>query len=234
MSKLCLSRKRIVLVSETVRKTSRSKRQTLAISLFIIAACLGLGIYAFLGGSGNVLTAQAGKACTGTLERAAKLADLAKGDMAAFMPAERVIDFKELAFKDGTGADKTLADWQGKAIFVNLWATWCGPCRHEMPSINAMSKTFSDEGFDVVALSLDQGSQGKPKAFLQEINADSLNFYQDNTNKVFLELREEDMLTGLPGSYLLDKDGCMLGALLGPAEWMSPDAQNLIKATKEL
>lgn len=216
-------------------KPSRGRRQTIAISLFIIAVCLGLGVYALMGGGGNNLVADAvdGPRCDTAPQRAVQLADLATGDMSEFQPTTLPQDFSSIAFKTGDGEDKTLGDWQGKAVYLNLWATWCGPCRHEMPGINELAKT-ADDKFEVVTLSLDQGESEKPQAFLDEIGADALPLYHDNTNGVFLDLRERGLLQGLPASYVLDSSGCLLGALLGPAEWNTPDALALMEKAREL
>ncbi|MEM1364162.1 MAG: TlpA disulfide reductase family protein [Pseudomonadota bacterium] len=217
--------------------SSRSRRQTIAISLFIIAACIAIGLYAVGRDAGNtgpdIAMVDAPK-CDAAPDLGAQLASLAVGTVSEFQASTLPQDFSSIGFKDGSGADRTIGDFAGKTLFVNLWATWCGPCRAEMPSINAMSEELEGEGFEVIALSLDQGEASVPQAFLDEIGTDALELYQDNTNAVFLDLRERNLLTGLPASYVIGPDGCLLGSVLGPAEWDEDAAIDLLKGAQAL
>ncbi|MEO0635505.1 MAG: TlpA disulfide reductase family protein [Pseudomonadota bacterium] len=217
--------------------SSRSRKQTIGISLFIIATCIVIGLYAVGRDAGNsemeVAVVDSPK-CDAAPDRGRQLAGLAVETVSEFQAAGIPEDFSSIAFKDGTGTDRTLADFQGKTVFVNLWATWCGPCRAEMPGINAMSEELEGEAFEVVALSLDQGESAVPQAFLDEIGTDALELYHDNTNAVFLDLRERNLLTGLPASYIIGPDGCLLGSVLGPAEWDEEAAINLLTRARDL
>ncbi|MEO0498246.1 MAG: TlpA disulfide reductase family protein [Pseudomonadota bacterium] len=217
--------------------SSRSRRQTIAISLFIIVVCIAIGLYAVgrdAGNSGDEIAMVDAPKCEAATDQGAQLASLAVGTVSEYQAATLPQNFSSIAFKDGTGADRTIGDFEGKTLFVNLWATWCGPCRAEMPGINAMSEALEGDRFEVIALSLDQGEPSVPQAFLDEIGTDALELYQDNTNAVFLDLRERGLLSGLPASYVIGPDGCLLGSVLGPAEWNDEAAIELLEAARDL
>jgi thiol-disulfide isomerase/thioredoxin len=115
-------------------------------------------------------------------------------------------------------------------LLVNLWATWCAPCRHEMPALDELQREMGGEDFEVVAVNVETGDDAKPKAFLDEIGVDSLAFYRDNTVGLFNELKRRNLALGLPVTLLIDEEGCLLAHMNGPAEWASEDAKALIRA----
>ena len=135
-----------------------------------------------------------------------------------------------LSFKDQADKDLTLADFSGKTVLLNLWATWCVPCREEMPALNALQKAEGSDAFQVLAINIDTGPIDKPKAFLEETGVDALGLYRDASMGVFNTLKKEGLAFGLPATLLIDGKGCLLGAMNGPAAWDSPDAKALIKA----
>lgn len=173
-------------------------------------------------------------ACRDAPARAATLDPLAKGEVAAFLPADGGVDLTGLAFFDGDGAPISLADFRGRTVLVNLWATWCVPCRTEMPALDRLQRAAGDAGFEVVAVNIDQGDRGRPDAFLEEEAIDSLRRFYDPATATFRSLRAEGLAFGLPTTLLLDREGCLLGALHGPAEWDSADARMLIQSAKAL
>jgi thiol-disulfide isomerase/thioredoxin len=116
----------------------------------------------------------------------------------------------------------------GKVLLVNLWATWCAPCREEMPALDELQKDMGSERFEVVAISVDRGDIEKPKGFLDEIGIEALNFYRDNSMGVFNDLKRKGIGLGLPVTVLVDEDGCAIAQMNGPAEWASDDAKALI------
>lgn len=151
---------------------------------------------------------------------------LAIGEMITFVfrkPPEAIPEFK---FEDGTGTVKTLADWKGKVVLLNLWATWCAPCRKEMPALDRLQKELGSNKFEVVALSLDRAGAGPSKKFLDDIKVTNLKLYVESTSKSFAALRT----TGLPTTILINADGLEVGRLTGPAEWDSPDAKRLVQS----
>ncbi|WP_373870123.1 thiol:disulfide interchange protein TlpA [Azorhizobium oxalatiphilum] len=171
--------------------------------------------------------------CTGAVTTAKGLAPLAKGELAAFSLATTPRRLPELAFTDADGKPVTLADLKGKTLLVNLWATWCVPCRKEMPALDQLEKVAGGKDFQVVAINLDTRDPKKPHAFLKEIGVSALAFYADPETKSFQALRSVGRGFGLPTTLLVDAKGCELGFLAGPAEWASEDALALIrKATQ--
>jgi thiol-disulfide isomerase/thioredoxin len=151
------------------------------------------------------------------------VAALAKGDVAA-MGAAKPRSLAGLAFDDANGEPKTLAAFSGKTILLNLWATWCAPCRAEMPALDALQKAKGNAAFEVVALNLDRGTDTKPQDFYAEIGISTLALYRDGTLASFNQLKGEGLVLGLPVTMLIDGEGCLVAAMNGPAHWDSPDA----------
>ena len=152
--------------------------------------------------------------------------DFAVGPMAAFLVKAERPSVPDLAFKDSSGSEIKLSKWQGRVVLLNLWATWCAPCRKEMPALNAVQKQLGSKDFEVVALSVDRKGLAASSAFLKETGADSLGLYADETAKSLDDLQA----LGLPVTLLIDRKGREIGRLLGPAEWNSAEAVALIKA----
>ena len=210
------------------------------ILMLIAAVVLGSGLYAILGGSGNtsgeVASTQNGEltreqSCALSVDRGKKLAEIATGDVAAYRGVEDPLDMiATISFKDGDGNPKTLADWQGRMVLLNLWATWCPPCREEMPWLEELEVTKGGEDFQVVPVSIDQGSKDKPLDFLNSINIKAMPFMHDETMNAFHNLRKKGVALGMPTTLLVDTNGCALGVLNGPAHWASDDAKALIDA----
>ncbi len=128
-------------------------------------------------------------------------------------------------FQDQLGNTKSLSDWKGKLVLLNLWATWCGPCREEMPSLDNLKKFFAKEPFDVVAISMDRSGLSKPRKFYDEERLKHLDLYIDQTTKLMFKLKA----VGLPATILIDKEGREIGRLAGPAQWDSDLAIDMIK-----
>ncbi len=169
-------------------------------------------------------------ACAPAVSAAARLKSLAKGEIAALSLATEPRRLPPLSFTDASGAPMTLGDFKGRLLLVNLWATWCVPCRKEMPALDKLEQTLGGDRFQVVAINLDTRDVEKPKAFLNEIGVKSLAFYADPGTKTFSALRAAGRGFGLPTTLLVDGQGCEIGFLAGPAEWASEDAEALIKA----
>ncbi|MEM7567950.1 MAG: TlpA disulfide reductase family protein [Pseudomonadota bacterium] len=190
----------------------------------LLAAALGFAFY-LIGPTGD----NAARACP--LSQSAETLDpLATGEVAAFIVHETPVAPPEIAFTDGAGEPKTLADWAGQTVLLNVWATWCAPCRYEMPALDALQAELGGEAFEVVAVSIDAGGDEKPRDFLDEVAAENLAFYHDPTTDVFSGLRAAGRGIGLPVTLLIDAHGCEVGYLAGPAEWSSDDALALVRA----
>jgi thiol-disulfide isomerase/thioredoxin len=169
-------------------------------------------------------------ACAAKADRAKTLAASATGEVAAMLPADPPQSLKALAFNAPDGKPMTLADRQGKTVLLNLWATWCFPCREEMPALNVLQKEMGSEKFEVIAVNVDTGDDTKPKKFLAETGIDTLGYYRDNTLALFNDLKKRGLALGLPVTLLVDPEGCLLAHMNGPADWASADAKRLIEA----
>jgi thiol-disulfide isomerase/thioredoxin len=151
---------------------------------------------------------------------------LSQGQMAAFVFRKEPEGLPQLKFQDAEGRERTLADWRGKVVLLNLWATWCLPCRKEMPSLDRLQKDLGSDKFEVVALSVDRKGLEASRKFLDDIKVERLALYVDPTARANTELRA----VGLPVTLLIDAQGRELGRLLGPAEWDGEDAKRLVRA----
>jgi thiol-disulfide isomerase/thioredoxin len=136
----------------------------------------------------------------------------------------------DLAFHDAAGKPLTLAHWRGRTVLLNLWATWCVPCRKEMPALDALEQRLGSPKFEVVAVNIDTRDADKPKAWLKEVGVEKLGYYADPTARTFQDLKSVGRAFGMPTTLLVDGQGCEIGTIAGPAEWASEDAIKLIKA----
>jgi thiol-disulfide isomerase/thioredoxin len=151
---------------------------------------------------------------------------LSTGQMAAFVFKNAPEPLPEIRFLDGSGAQRSLKEWHGRVVLLNLWATWCTPCRKEMPALNRLQAALGSDQFEVVALSVDRAGLEGAKKFLDQIDVQSLKLYADPAARIGTQLK----VAGLPATLLLDRDGREIGRLTGPAEWDSAEAKRLILA----
>jgi len=151
---------------------------------------------------------------------------LNKGAMAAFLAMPKPLDLPDVRFVDAGGAAKSLSDWRGKVVLLNVWATWCVPCREEMPTLDNLEAALGGKDFQVVAVNVDRGGGDKPKSFLAETGATHLALYTDPSGKLFSVVKA----VGMPTTLLVDREGHEIGRLIGPADWDSPEALALLKA----
>jgi thiol-disulfide isomerase/thioredoxin len=174
-------------------------------------------------------TAAVAKECRASLDAAQRMAPLATGEVAAFSVDQTPKPPPEIAF-EGPGGTTTLSALKGKVALVNLWATWCVPCRQEMPALDKLQTDLGGADFEVVAVNVDTRDPQKPKAWLKENGIDHLAFYADPSGKVLQILQRSGHVVGLPTTIVVDRNGCQLGVMKGPAEWASPDGTRLIRA----
>jgi len=144
--------------------------------------------------------------------------------IAAFVVHAGPRDVAPVSFMSEDGVEATLESWRGRTVLVNLWATWCAPCRQEMPALDRLQARLGGDGFEVVAISLDRGGIAKSRRFFDEIGVEHLKLYSDATSKVSAALA----VVGMPTTLLIDRDGREIGRLAGPAEWDSPEAVEMI------
>jgi thiol-disulfide isomerase/thioredoxin len=152
---------------------------------------------------------------------------LNRGEMTTFVfKKQATAPTKPPTFNGPDGKAMTISAFKGRVVLLNLWATWCAPCRKEMPDLNALQQELGSDQFEVVALSVDRGSPEKAQKFLAEVGANALKFYHDPTAQAGFSL----MAIGMPSTLLFDREGREIGRLVGPAKWDSQDAKNLIQA----
>ena len=169
-------------------------------------------------------------ACRPAAEAAKRLEPHIRGEVAALAPAKAPIKVSELSFRDGSGRERKLSEWQGRVVLLNLWATWCVPCRKEMPALDALQRKLGGPDFEVVAVNIDTRDADKPKAWLKETGVTQLAYYADPSAKIFQDLKAAGRAFGMPTTLLVDAQGCELASLAGPAEWASEDAVKLVSA----
>ena len=205
-----------------------TRRIPIAIGAVLIGAVIGFaGIYGF---GGLKRSAAGDSACRGAVELSRRLAPLAHGELAALTMATAPLQLPDLAFEDADGKPRKLSEWRGRTVLVNLWATWCVPCRKEMPALEGLQTKLGGPKFEVVAVNIDTRDPEKPKNFLKEAKLTKIGNFTDQKAKVFQDLKSIGRALGMPTSVLVDGNGCEIGTIAGPAEWASDDAVKLITA----
>jgi thiol-disulfide isomerase/thioredoxin len=138
---------------------------------------------------------------------------------------ETPVPVPEIGFEDGDGRRRSLADFSGKVVLLNIWATWCAPCRKEMPTLDRLQAKLGGPDFEVVALSVDRAGPDIVKKFFTEIGIERLALNIDTSSKAMFAIGT----VGLPATLLIDRDGKEIGRLIGPAEWDAPDMVDFIR-----
>lgn len=126
----------------------------------------------------------------------------------------------ELRFLDLAGNETSLEAFKGQVVVLNLWATWCAPCREEMPALDRLQARFKDRPVIVLALSVDRAGPERVQAFLAEIGVQHLHVYRDPKAAATRALK----VPGLPATILIDRQGREVGRVLGIAAWDGPAA----------
>lgn len=143
-----------------------------------------------------------------------------------FVLHEKPRQIADVAFVDGDGRQMTLGEFRGRFILLNLWATWCAPCRIEMPTLDRLRENHGDARFDVLALSIDRAGVSVVRRFYEQIGVRSLAIHIDPSARAARSLG----VLGLPTTLLLDPQGREVGRLVGPAEWDSPEMVRFLLA----
>jgi thiol-disulfide isomerase/thioredoxin len=131
----------------------------------------------------------------------------------------------ELKFIDGGEKPLSLATFKGRPVLLNVWATWCLPCRKEMPSLDRLQAKFDPAKFLVLTLSIDRAGIPAVKKFYADLGIKSLGVYLDQSSAALHQLG----LIGIPGTLLINREGQEIGRKLGPAEWDSPEVIALLR-----
>ncbi|HEU6442812.1 MAG TPA: redoxin family protein [Microvirga sp.] len=192
-------------------------------------AVIGAGAVWYGSSRTGAETAQAGE-CRASQSIAERLKPLAKGELAALGVSNVPKPPPTIGFSGPEGQALSLSDFKGKTILVNLWATWCVPCRQEMPALDELQAKLGGADFQVVAINVDTRNPEKPKAWLQENGIRNLTYYADPAGKLLQVLQKSGHVVGLPTTFVVDASGCEIAILKGPAEWASPDALTLVRA----
>jgi len=135
----------------------------------------------------------------------------------SFTALETPKPLPELTFADGNGREMTMEAFEGQMVLLNIWATWCVPCREEMPSLDRLQAKLGGPDFRVVPLSIDREGLPAVEAFYQELGLKNLGIYVDQTGRASGKLGA----AGIPTTLLVDREGRELGRTVGPAEWDS-------------
>jgi thiol-disulfide isomerase/thioredoxin len=208
-------------------RPAATRRIPLVIGAVVIGGLIG---YAAMTSFGLRGSAGGDPTCRAAVETARKIAPLAHGEVAALTMATAPLKLPDLTFEDADGKPKKLSDWHGKTVLVNLWATWCVPCRREMPSLEGLQTKLQGPNFEVVAINIDTRDADKPRKFLNDAKLTRLGYFNDQKAKTFQDLKAIGRALGMPTSVLVDGHGCEIATIAGPAEWNSDDAVKLIEA----
>ncbi|TXN45335.1 TlpA disulfide reductase family protein [Methylobacterium sp. WL7] len=201
-----------------------------------ILAGAGLAALAVLGtalyGSGLLPGNMAGapQPCAGAAQAVARVDASAKGEVAGMQAVTQARPAPEIRFKGPDGAETALSDLKGRLLLVNLWATWCAPCKAEMPALDRLQAELGGPDFTVVAINVDTRNLDKPPEWLKQAGIHALAIYADPGGRVLPAIQRDTQSPGLPTTMLIDPQGCTIGVMKGPAAWSSPDGLGLIRA----
>src|ERR1700751_1308481 len=177
-------------MTNTMPETPTSRLATARVPLVSGAVVIGGLIgYAGMVGFGGMKASGGDPTCRAAVDTARKIAPLAHGEVAALTIATKPLKLPDLAFEDGDGKPRKLSDWHGKTVLVNLWATWCVPCRKEMPALEGLQTKLKSPNFEVVAINIDTRDPEKPRDFLKAANLTRLGYFYDENAKVFQDLK---------------------------------------------
>ena len=209
-------------------QTSPPPRRRIPMALGGVLVGVVIGFAGVYGIGGLMRNGTADPGCRPAIDVSRRIAPLAQGEVAALTMATTPLRLPDLAFEDSDGKPHKLSDWRGKTVLVNLWATWCVPCRKEMPALDSLEGKLGSDKFQVVAINIDTRDPDKPRAFLKQEGLTRLGSYSDPKAKVFQDLKSVGRALGMPTSVLVDGAGCEIATIAGPAEWASGDALKLI------
>ena len=195
-----------------------------ATALAALAVVVGLGaIYVTKAPPGN---GPLPTVASGDVKSDAKPVEGPSGDpIGAFIRKPAPAPLPNVAFQNAEGQPVDLASFKGRVVLLNLWATWCIPCRKEMPALDRLQAALGSNDFEVVALSIDRSGIAGTRKFLDSIGVARLRLYVDPSAK----LANEFKAVGLPTTLLIDRQGREIGRLIGPAEWDDADAKKLVQ-----
>lgn len=211
-------------MSETSQRPGRQPRRLATAVALVALVALGAGFW-LANGLGTKATE-----CPAQAAAAAKIDAAATGDLAALNGTGTGRSYADMAFTDAAGKPLTIADFAGKKLLVNFWASWCIPCRAEMPELDGLAASYNGDTFMVLPVNTGETQEGKAAAFVADGKWAHLPLYIDPKFAVIDRLKTTAVSIGLPATVLLDEKGCELAVLQGPATWNSADGHRVIDA----
>jgi thiol-disulfide isomerase/thioredoxin len=142
-----------------------------------------------------------------------------------FVFADKPAPVAEITFDDAEAHAHSLADFKGKILLLNVWATWCVPCRKEMPALDRLQASLGGLDFQIVPVSIDRGGLDAVRKFYNEIGIHNLAMYIDSSGQVLRQVRA----LGLPTTVLIDRNGQEIGRAIGPADWDAPEIAEFLR-----
>ena len=133
--------------------------------------------------------------------------------------------YEEIVFKDSSGEDVSLDDFKGKLLILNFWATWCAPCREEMPSLDSLQSNSNFDNLKIFPINLGQENLSKSDSFFKEIGIQNLDIYFDAP----ITLAKKLSLRGVPTTILFNKKGEEFGRIMGSIDFNDPDFTDWLK-----
>lgn len=206
-------------------RQSGGSRTSILLAAGVVAALVGAAVV--YGKRGNKETAAQ---CEASALALARVGPLEKGELAAAASPRKPGPVAALDFLDADGKPTSLASFSGRVVLLNLWATWCVPCREEMPALDRLQKTLGSRDFEVVAINIDTSRFERVRDFLRDTKITALSNYSDPKADVFYRLKTAGKAMGLPTTMLIGRDGCEIATMAGPANWASDDALAFIRA----
>jgi thiol-disulfide isomerase/thioredoxin len=192
------------------------------------ALALALFLYGMMGPSGKE-EAQT-KDCAPLAAKAEAVRHAAHGEVAALTVPVSLQKFTDLSFQGPQEQALHLTDFRGKWLLLNIWATWCVPCREEIPALDHLQEKLGSDHFEVVTINIDTAKLERREAFFQAAGVKHLRLYADPTAQLFQILRREGKVLVLPTTFLLSPNLCHIGTMQGGGNWSSDEALGLIAA----
>jgi len=196
----------------------------------LVFAAAGAG---FLYAGGPSVKEARAEDCAAAAKMAEAVRDVAKGEVAAMNISRKPEKLLDFAFNDPEGKPVSLSSFKGKTVLLNVWATWCVPCRAEMPELDKLQGELGSDKFQVVTVNIDTSRPERPKKFFEDAGVKALTLYTDPKANIFYELKQAGKALGLPVTMLIDPEGCQVGLMNGPAAWHSADAKALVTKAVE-
>ena len=202
---------------------SRLRLMIVILALIGGAVASAFFLYGKKGDAGNSVS----DPCLAAAAQAETLKPFVKGEIAALQPLAKPLSFPSLTLESDRGS-VSFGSFSGRVVVLNLWATWCVPCREEMPALDKLQQKLGSADFEVVALNMDTRNLDRVPKWLAENHINALARYSDPAGKAFQTLRGIGKVQGLPTTFLINRQGCLLADMAGPADWASDEALDLL------